>query len=573
MKEKNNIFYTLIGLILFIGIFGLVFGLYKEIDKAEAQETNNPFAGYVLSGYAWSENIGWISFNGPNYSVKVNDDKTLSGYAWSENIGWISFNASDLGGCPSAPCNAKISDDNKNITGWARAIRPKNPENQTLGGWEGWIKLSDLNKGYKLEITEITPNPNSSVKKYQISGFVWGGGGNSRDSAVIGWTSFKGDTYGVVIEPEPTESPICNNVPLITVSPSFQEGYRGNSLTYYLTITNSDQSNCSSSTFSSSFTETNSCLTYSSIPPQQISPQNSVKIPFTVTITDSCEEGRIYESKIKTINNDNNSSAETSFETKVKSPDHNCVRGTPSITVSPSSQEWKGEDLTYYLTITNKDFNCVASDFKVVLEEQGDNKCLTYYEEEFDIKISSGRSVSKDIIVKDASNCDKGTHTTNVTATNNLSQKSGNAWFDVVVTGSGEEEEEEELYVDFKCSRSKTGPYESCSNIGILWKDSALYLEDITSSIGNLVSRKWTLFDSEEKEVASCEIGRNSPNYCIISTNPEKAKVRVLLGRFKVKLEDTYKNESNNITYTGSNEYWFRGYIGGGGSWNEDSSF
>jgi len=192
MKKKNNIFYTGVGLVLAIVVLGLIFGLYKEIDKAEAQGTTNPFAGYILSGYAWSENIGWISFNCKNnnscgkvdYKVKVNENKTLSGYAWSENIGWISFNASDLNGCPSAPCEARISDDNTKITGWARAIRPKIPEGQTLGGWEGWIKLSG--SGYGLGITEITPSPNSSVKKYEISGFAWGGGGNSRDSAVIG---------------------------------------------------------------------------------------------------------------------------------------------------------------------------------------------------------------------------------------------------------------------------------------------------------------------------------------------------------------------------------------------------
>lgn len=56
-----------------------------------------------MSGWAWSENIGWISFNSTddqdpstpgiqpatsNYGVNKNADGTLAGYAWSSNIGW-----------------------------------------------------------------------------------------------------------------------------------------------------------------------------------------------------------------------------------------------------------------------------------------------------------------------------------------------------------------------------------------------------------------------------------------------------------------------------------------------------
>ena len=59
-----------------------------------------------LSGWAWSDNYGWISFsctdggsNGEdicstsNYGVTVSTSTgEFDGYAWSENIGWISFN-------------------------------------------------------------------------------------------------------------------------------------------------------------------------------------------------------------------------------------------------------------------------------------------------------------------------------------------------------------------------------------------------------------------------------------------------------------------------------------------------
>ena len=61
-----------------------------------------------VSGYAWSPNIGWLSFNcdnnppcAQNYGVSINPSTGLfSGYAWSPNIGWVSFNKTDLTGCP-----------------------------------------------------------------------------------------------------------------------------------------------------------------------------------------------------------------------------------------------------------------------------------------------------------------------------------------------------------------------------------------------------------------------------------------------------------------------------------------
>lgn len=45
----------------------------------------------LVSGYAWSDNFGWINF-APTKSGVTNDGTgALSGYAWSSNIGWINF--------------------------------------------------------------------------------------------------------------------------------------------------------------------------------------------------------------------------------------------------------------------------------------------------------------------------------------------------------------------------------------------------------------------------------------------------------------------------------------------------
>jgi len=83
--------------ILFFALF-LSFGLFAFI-QVEADENDNVW------GWAWSENIGWISFNGVNYGVNIDPASgDFSGYAWSENIGWIKFDPA--GPYPNPPINS-----------------------------------------------------------------------------------------------------------------------------------------------------------------------------------------------------------------------------------------------------------------------------------------------------------------------------------------------------------------------------------------------------------------------------------------------------------------------------------
>ena len=111
-------------------------------------------------------NLGWISMNSancdaddddasdgagacpamgtaiPDYGVTIPaSGGNVSGYAWSENLGWVSFTAADLTGCPSAPCTARKSGNN--LHGWARIMSiPQAGAN--AGGWEGWIKTHSV---------------------------------------------------------------------------------------------------------------------------------------------------------------------------------------------------------------------------------------------------------------------------------------------------------------------------------------------------------------------------------------------------------------------------------------------
>ncbi|MFA6394297.1 MAG: hypothetical protein WCW25_05560 [Patescibacteria group bacterium] len=182
-------------------------------------------AGHNIYGFAWSENIGWVSFNSrdcdadddglsdgspvgcplagmaiPDYGVNI-DAATgdLSGYAWSENIGWISFNRSDAGSPPGQPylngtIIAHYNGGNNQIEGWAKILG--------LGG-EGWLKLrkfsADTGADYGVSISPING---------ELFGWAWNGSDANSDGIVdtgIGWLDFSGVSYGSF---EPTESPV-----------------------------------------------------------------------------------------------------------------------------------------------------------------------------------------------------------------------------------------------------------------------------------------------------------------------------------------------------------------------------
>ncbi len=71
----------------------------------------------VLSGWAWNDVVGWISFNcsdqgvcgTSNYKVTIDLNGFFTGWAWSENIGWISFNCADVPVCATSNYKVKTN--------------------------------------------------------------------------------------------------------------------------------------------------------------------------------------------------------------------------------------------------------------------------------------------------------------------------------------------------------------------------------------------------------------------------------------------------------------------------------
>jgi len=169
----------LVSVAIIIGIVVAAWFIFNNYQTNVVMAAEGPFP---LEGYAWTDTIGWISFNG---DVEVLSNRNISGWGWSDNIGWVKFGG--IGnGCPnsSGNCGARIISDGGTgweMTGWARALAHSDPQ---AGGWDGWISLNCENTGdcdtssdYAVRIDE------NGYFDYSNS-YAWG-------DMVVGWTSFK----------------------------------------------------------------------------------------------------------------------------------------------------------------------------------------------------------------------------------------------------------------------------------------------------------------------------------------------------------------------------------------------
>ncbi len=121
-----------------------------------------------LTGWAWSDNVGWISLNcsntgscvTSNYKVEVLQNGNLQGYAWSDSVGWISFTGSDTTLCPGGSCQANVNlTSGGPLLGYARAVVHAD-KNAGDGEWNGWLSLNLVSY-------------NAVTGKF--SGYLWGG--------------------------------------------------------------------------------------------------------------------------------------------------------------------------------------------------------------------------------------------------------------------------------------------------------------------------------------------------------------------------------------------------------------
>lgn len=180
----------------------VVFSSFKMVIAGSTQNT---------TGWAWGgseessdgsindneSGFGWMSMNNltdgasSDYGVNIPSvDGDLSGYGWSESVGWIDFNSANMTGCPLLSYCYTKRIGNK-IEGWARIVGIKDAlASGNSGGWEGWIALGGNNV--------LGPRPESGVSintaTNKLAGYGWSSSSNG--SAEMGWIDFSGINIG-----------------------------------------------------------------------------------------------------------------------------------------------------------------------------------------------------------------------------------------------------------------------------------------------------------------------------------------------------------------------------------------
>jgi len=187
-------------------VFGFAWGGNEAVD------TNGAFVVPNNGAIDGDENgFGWVSFNSTDcdtddngivdlsevrvhpgcpagtiasYGVNIPEgDGGLSGYAWSEHFGWISFNATDLARCPSGSCKAERIGNQ--IKGWARILSIRDA-GANAGGWSGWIQLDPLIAGPDTVTLDVASSP------HKFKGYAY--------SDELGWLQFNPAQGGVFYE-------------------------------------------------------------------------------------------------------------------------------------------------------------------------------------------------------------------------------------------------------------------------------------------------------------------------------------------------------------------------------------
>lgn len=183
MDKLRPIIIIIIGIAI-LAVVGFVYqDFFERAGSVQGGSEQN------VSGWGWSDTIGWIAFNctdcdgDPNCSRDCSDSNfgvnvdlgtgNFSGYAWSDNIGWIDF--APTGPYPTASnYSAKYDSVTNEVNGWIRAELCKTVGN--CSKWDGWILLGDETNTWTNQV-----RLNTDTKEFE--GWAWG-------SDVIGWISF-----------------------------------------------------------------------------------------------------------------------------------------------------------------------------------------------------------------------------------------------------------------------------------------------------------------------------------------------------------------------------------------------
>lgn len=124
-----------------------------------------------LSGYAWNDNIGWVSFCGGDntaqcpgvvkYGVTVDSNGNFNGYAWNDDVGWISFNCANTSSCGTSDYLVSTSWRATSTIGYLTSyiIDAGNPATLQSIVWQGSCGLAGTNLGFQVAASNSTSGP------------------------------------------------------------------------------------------------------------------------------------------------------------------------------------------------------------------------------------------------------------------------------------------------------------------------------------------------------------------------------------------------------------------------------
>jgi len=225
---KKSILASAVVAIFSLGALSLnTFAAGTPAGPVTPDTTTSLSSDFNLSGWTWSENYGWFSWNSTSdgsataYGANVSTSNkaaggtgNFSGNIWSENLGWVSFDRSVTGNPPSAPFNggsgpiAQVDWATGKVTGWMRALvgceaTPGVPVSScsssgagaAAGGWSGWIKLSDDGVG-------VWSGNGVKISANRLSGYAWGADADGTNPSVgLGWMDLDPMLGGVHLGP------------------------------------------------------------------------------------------------------------------------------------------------------------------------------------------------------------------------------------------------------------------------------------------------------------------------------------------------------------------------------------
>jgi len=127
--------------------YGICNGTEYEHQNGTCQGSESTVGS--LSGYAWNDAIGWISFCGGNntnqcpgsipYGVTIDSNGDFQGWAWNDIEGWISFNCEQPGLCDTAKYRVNTSWRFAGTTGYLESSTFDTQTQGTLNSiiWQG----------------------------------------------------------------------------------------------------------------------------------------------------------------------------------------------------------------------------------------------------------------------------------------------------------------------------------------------------------------------------------------------------------------------------------------------------